>query len=178
MVLILAEELSKLQESVPITSYDEVKQITEKEFQKPIDEIYDEFAIELIASASIGQVHKVILDNKFVAVKVQYPNIKETIASDIQIINTIVTRLDNNIAMTKVYRCFWKDIHKELDYKFEAINAIYLRDLLYDDEVYIPEIYVEYSTDKVLTMEYLDGLVLIKYYLILRMCMIKKKSQE
>lgn len=164
----LAEELSKLQESAPITSYDEVKQIIEKEFQKPIDEIYDEFDIEPIASASIGQVHKAILDNKIVAVKVQHPNIKETIASDIQIMNTIVTRLDNNIAITKAYNLpgildvFEKDIHKELDYKFEAINAIHLRDLLYDDEVYIPEIYVEYSTDKVLTMEYLDGVSLNK----------------
>lgn len=164
----LAEELSKLQESAPITSYDEIRTIIEDEFSKPIDSIFDNFEIKPIASASIGQVHKATLNNKVVAVKVQHPNIQDTISKDIQIMRFIANRLDNNVTMAKAYNLpgiidvFESDIYKELDYKFEAVNAIHINDLLCEDEVHIPKIYLDYSTNKVLVMEFLDGLVLIR----------------
>lgn len=164
----LAEELSKLQESAPITSYDEIRTIIEDEFSKPIDSIFDNFEIKPIASASIGQVHKATLNNKVVAVKVQHPNIQDTISKDIQIMRFIANRLDNNVTMAKAYNLpgiidvFESDIYKELDYKFEAVNAIHINDLLCEDEVHIPKIYLDYSTNKVLVMEFLDGVSLNK----------------
>ena len=162
----LADELSLLQESAPVDDYETVKKIVEKEFSKPIDEIFDEFSEEPIASASIGQVHTAFLDNNYVAVKVQHPGIKKTVKSDIRIMKIIANRLDNSLDIAKSYNLpglvevFERDIKKELDYKFEAMNAIHLYDLLKDDEVYVPKVYKEYTTSKVLTMEYVDGVSL------------------
>ncbi|WP_158005537.1 AarF/ABC1/UbiB kinase family protein [Methanosphaera sp. WGK6] len=162
----LAEELSKLQESAPITPFVDVKKIIESEFSKSIDEIFDDFSEEPIASASIGQVHKAYLGGVCVAVKVQHPGIRDTVDSDINLMKIIANRLDKSIANTKSYNLpgivevFEKDIRKELDYGFEARNAIHLGVLLENDDVYIPKIYQKYSTDKVLVMEFLDGVSL------------------
>ena len=162
----LAKELSKLQEAAPITDYDTVKGIIETEFSKPVDEIFEEFSPEPIASASIGQVHTAFLNNVFVAVKVQHPDIEETIESDINIMKIIAKRLDNNLSTVKPYNLpglvevFEKDIKKQLDYNFEAMNAFHISDLLKNDDVYIPKVYKKYSTSKVLVMEYLDGVSL------------------
>lgn len=162
----LADELSLLQESAPVDDYETVKKIVEKEFSKPIDEIFDEFSEEPIASASIGQVHTAFLDNNYVAVKVQHPGIKKTVKSDIRIMKIIANRLDNSLDIAKSYNLpglvevFERDIKKELDYKFEAMNAIHLYDLLKADEVYVPKVYKDYTTSKVLTMEYVDGVSL------------------
>lgn len=162
----LAEELTNLQESAPITDYDTVKEIIETEFSKPIDEIFTEFSEEPIASASIGQVHTAYLDNKQVAVKIQHPGIDQTLKSDIRIMRIVANRLNSRLDIAKSYNLpglvdvFERDIKKELDYKFEAMNGTHLKDLLKNDEVYIPQVYLNYTTSKVLTMEYLDGVSL------------------
>ena len=162
----LAHELSLLQESAPVDDFEVVKEIIESEFSRPLDEIFDEFSEEPIASASIGQVHTAFLNNKYVAVKVQHPGIKKTIKSDIRIMNIIANRLDNRLDIAKSYNLpglvdvFERDIKKELDYKFEAMNAIHLYDLLKNDDIYVPKVYREYTTSKVLTMEYVDGVSL------------------
>lgn len=162
----LAHELSLLQESAPVDDFEVVKEIIESEFSRPLDEIFDEFSEEPIASASIGQVHTAFLNNKYVAVKVQHPGIKKTIKSDIRIMNIIANRLDNRLDIAKSYNLpglvdvFERDIKKELDYKFEAMNAIHLYDLLKNDDIYVPKVYRDYTTSKVLTMEYVDGVSL------------------
>lgn len=164
----LADELSNLQESAPVDNFNEVKKSIESEFSKPLGDIFDEFSEKPIASASIGQVHTAYLNNKQVAIKVQHPNIQNTITSDIRIMKLIANTLNSNLAITKSYNLpgmvevFEKDIRKELDYKFEAMNAVHLKELLKDDEVYVPKIYLGYCTDKVLVMEYLDGVSLNK----------------
>ncbi|MDD6286165.1 MAG: AarF/UbiB family protein [Methanobacteriaceae archaeon] len=164
----LADELSNLQESAPVDDFEEVKESIESEFSKPLEDIFDEFSEKPIASASIGQVHTAYLNNKQVAIKVQHPNIQNTVNSDIRIMKLIANTLNSNLAITKSYNLpgmvevFEKDIRKELDYKFEAMNAVHLKELLKNDEVYVPKIYLEYCTDKVLVMEYLDGVSLNK----------------
>ncbi len=162
----LAEELSKLQESAPIDDYNTVSDIIESEFSKPLNEVFENFSEEPIASASIGQVHTATINNKPVAVKIQHPNLKQTIKSDIRIMKIIANRLDNRLDMAKSYNLpglvevFERDIKRELDFEFEAMNGVHLQDLLKNDEVYVPKIYTEYTTSKVLTMEYLDGVSL------------------
>ena len=164
----LADELSNLQESAPVDDFEKVKESIESEFSKPLEDIFDEFSEKPIASASIGQVHTAYLNNKQVAIKVQHPNIQNTITSDIRIMKLIANTLNSNLAITKSYNLpgmvevFEKDLRKELDYKFEAMNAVHLKELLKNDEVYVPKIYLEYCTDKVLVMEYLDGVSLNK----------------
>lgn len=162
----LAQELTNLQESAPITDFETVKETIEKEFSKPLDELFEDFDPEPIASASIGQVHTATLNDKKVAVKVQHPGITQTLKSDIRIMRIIANRLDNRLDIAKSYNLpgivevFEKDIKKELDYKFEAMNGVHLKDLLKNDEVYVPEICMDYTTNKVLTMEFLEGVSL------------------
>lgn len=164
----LADELSKLQESAPIDDFETVKQVIEEEFQQPLDDLFDEFSEKPIASASIGQVHTAFLDNKFVAIKIQHKNVEETVKSDIRIMHILAKRLNDNIAALQSYNLpgiidvFEKDMKKELDYKFEAMNAIHLGHLLKDDEVYVPEVYLEYTTKRILTMEFVEGVSLNK----------------
>lgn len=162
----LADELSNLQESAPIDDYETVKKIIESEFSKPLKEIFDEFSEEPLASASIGQVHTAFLNNKFVAIKIQHPEIDKTVESDIRIMHIIANRLDNRLDIAKPYNLpglvdvFENDMKKELDYKFEAMNALHLKDLLKNDDVYVPKVFLNYTTSKVLTMEYLEGVSL------------------
>lgn len=164
----LAEELSKLQEENYVEDYDTVKSIIESEFSRPIDEIFDEFSEKPLASASIGQVHTAYLNNKHVAVKVQHQGIEEKIKSDLKIMHSLADRINNNVSALYNYNIpgmidvFERDIYKELDYTFEAMNTLHLNTLLKDDEVYIPEVHMEYTTKKVLTMEYLEGVSLKK----------------
>lgn len=162
----LADELSKLQEDNTITDYESVKSIVESELGKPIDEVFEEFSKEPIASASIGQVHTAYLNNKFVAVKVQHKGIEEKVKSDLQIMHILAEKINNNVSALYTYNIpgivdvFQRDMHKELDYTFEAVNMLHLGTLLKDDEVYVPEVYLDYTTKRVLTMEYLDGVSL------------------
>lgn len=165
----MAQELAKLQEAAPVTPYSEVEEVIEDEFGKPVDEIFEDFTKEPVASASIGQVHKAFYKNILVAVKVQHPHIQETIATDIRLMKKVAPYL-NNVDTLKSYnipaiiKVFEKDMRNELNYTIEAMNAVHMKDLLKKDEVYIPDIYLEASTSRVLTMEFLDGVSLSKVF--------------
>lgn len=164
----LADELSKLQEDNTVTDYESIKSTVEEELGQPIDEIFEEFSKEPIASASIGQVHTAFLNNKLVAVKVQHMGIEEKVKSDLKIMHILAEKIHNNVSALAPYNIpglidvFQRDMHKELDYTFEAMNMIHLSSLLKDDEVYVPEVHSDYTTKRVLTMEYLEGVSLNK----------------
>ena len=117
-----------------------------------------------LGSASIGQVYEAKLkNNEEVIVKIQRPNIEETIKSDIEILRTIASTLkdlnnDIDIDLKQVVEEFNAQLMRELNYTFEAMNAIKFKSMFKDsDEVYIPSIYEEYSTEKVLVMEKIIG---------------------
>ena len=161
----LSVELSKLQESAPVDDYDYIESLIETEFSKSVDDIFDDFEQTPFASASIGQVHKAVMSGKKVAVKIQHKNVIKTVKSDIQIMRILAKRLKNVSALKSfnlngLVDVFEKDMKKELDYNYEAMNMLHLSHLLDDDDIYIPEPYTEYTTDKVLTMEYLNGVSL------------------
>lgn len=165
----LAGELSKLQEAAPVTSYNEVEEVIEEQFGMSIDMMFEDFTHKPVASASIGQVHKAFYQDILVAVKVQHPHIEETIKSDINIMKTLAKYLSNveslkSFNIPEIIDVFEKDMRNELNYNFEAMNAVHMKDELKGDPVYIPEIYLEASTRKVLTMEYLDGVSLNKVF--------------
>ena len=93
----LAEELSKLQDNVPADSYDDVKGIIESEFGKPLEDIFEEFSEEPIASASIGQVHTAFLNNEFVAIKIQHKDIFDKCKILKRLHTLIMDDIDNSI---------------------------------------------------------------------------------
>ncbi|MCP4023061.1 MAG: AarF/ABC1/UbiB kinase family protein [Desulfobacteraceae bacterium] len=158
-------ELEKLQDNVPKFSFDAVQKILAKEFgidQKPFASIEE----EPFASASIGQVHLATLKNKEkVAVKIQRPGIRKLIKVDLEIMHHLATLIERHIEDLSFFRPikiveeFASTLERELDYTLEASNMERVaKQFVYDSSIYIPKVYLDCSTDIVLTMEYIQGI--------------------
>jgi len=162
------KELEKLQDRVPSFPYSIVKEQIKKELGKDIDEIFLNFEKKPIASASISQVHKATLkDGKNVAVKIQRPNVQEIMETDVEIMFYVAKQLEKHMPKlrkfepVKIIEEFSKWTIKELDFKREAINAKrFARNFSRDKQVKIPKIYDEFTTNKILVMEFIDGIEL------------------
>ncbi|NOY42824.1 MAG: AarF/ABC1/UbiB kinase family protein [Planctomycetes bacterium] len=163
----LATELEKLQANVPADSFEEIEEIIKEDLGRPIEEIFDEFSTEPVASASIGQVHRARLKTgEEVAVKVQHFQIQKTVHVDLDIL-TGLALLAKRLPELKPYRPeatvaeFQRVMQRELDFSRERRHleqfALAFAD---NDQVKIPEVYPEISTERVLVMEWLDGVPL------------------
>jgi ubiquinone biosynthesis protein len=161
----IANELSKLQDNVPQDSYESIKLEIEEELNRPINEIFLEFSEIPVASASIAQVHQATLhDGTLVAVKVQRPNIIEQIKKDITIMRYLGGLLERRISNFKYYNVsgvideFERAIVKELDFELEARNMEKFRSYFENNsKICAPMNYEEYSSMRVLTMDFIDG---------------------
>ncbi|MBI2668836.1 hypothetical protein HYX14_03255 [Candidatus Woesearchaeota archaeon] len=161
-----SKEFEKLQDRVPAFAYSQVKKIIEDDFHQPISRIFRSFDQKPIASASIAQVHKAVLKNgQTVAVKVQRPNIKEIIDKDLDILFYLAHSLEKHAPAISNYRpvdvvkefALWT--RKELNFEIEATHAARLHEIV-EDHVYVPKIYPNHSSRRVLTMEYISGVKL------------------
>ncbi len=161
----LVNELTKLQDKVPPFKFDKVEAIIVSEFGKPCKEVFLKIEKTPLASASIGQVHKARLKGgKKVAVKIQRPGIKKIVEVDLEIMHHLASLMEKHIKEIALHRPvkiveeFAKTLGKELDYSIEASSMQRISDQFKDDDtVHIPRVYTDQSTDKVLTMEYIDG---------------------
>jgi len=160
------KELEKLQDRVPSFSYSIVKEQIKKELKKDINEIFSNFEKNPIASASISQVHKATLkDGKNVAVKIQRPNVQEIMKTDVEIMIYVAKQLEKympnikKFSPIKIIEEFSKWTEKELDFKKEAVNAKrFASNFSNNDLIKIPEIYDDFTTNKILVMEFIDGI--------------------
>ena len=159
-------ELAKLQDEVPSFDVEEVDRIVAAELGAAPDEIFAAFDRTPLASASIGQVHKATLpDGDQVAVKVQRPGIKRVIEVDLEIMLHMATLMERHIEEiaffrpVKIVEEFAKALEREIDYSFEAINMERMAgQFLSDRTVYIPKVYRDFTTARVLTAEFIDGI--------------------
>ncbi|MEJ2730596.1 MAG: AarF/UbiB family protein [Deltaproteobacteria bacterium] len=166
----IANELAKLQDEVPPFSFDEVKKVVEAEFGKPCEQIFDELDQQPLASASIGQVHKARLkDGEAVAVKFQRPGIQKVIEVDLEIMLHLATLAEHHIKEFEIHRPvkivqeFARILEKELDYNIEASHMERIaRQFLDHPFVYIPLVFREFTTSRVLTTELIDGIKISK----------------
>ncbi len=164
------EELAKLQDNVPPFSFSDVKQIIENELGRPAEEVYSELSNEPLASASIGQVHKaVLMDNEQVAIKIQRPGIRKTIEIDLEIMLHLATLAERHIEELAVHQPvriveeFARTLEKEIDYTIEAANMQrFAHNFLNDATIYVPKVFQELSTSRILTMEFVDGIKVSK----------------
>ncbi|MCO5387414.1 AarF/UbiB family protein [Desulfosporosinus sp.] len=165
-------ELEKLQENVPSFSFEEVTEIIEEELGSSLEDIFSSFDKKVIAAASIGQVHRAQLraTGELVAVKVQRPRIKAMIETDLEILLDLAALAENRMKrMERLQLCdvveeFAKSLRNELDYTIEGRNAEKIAKQFKNDKlVHIPSIYWDYSTRKVLTMEFVEGLRLNQF---------------
>ncbi|HHN81448.1 MAG TPA: AarF/ABC1/UbiB kinase family protein [Methanomicrobia archaeon] len=159
------EEFSKLQDQVNPIPYEEIEKVIVQELKSPVDEVFSKIDTDAISSASIGQVHRAVLQSgEVVALKVQKPNIRRTIEIDIEIMRTLARRMSGLVAQRSPYEPeeivdeFAKTIRKELDYMLESAHARKFYHIFEDDdEVRIPRIYTSITTRRLLAMEYIDG---------------------
>lgn len=162
----IADELVHLQDNVAPFSGSQAKHIIEQALKQSTDELFSEFSIEPLASASIAQVHSARLKNgKEVVVKVIRPNIEKTINQDISLMLLLATLLENYWADGKrlhpvqIVKDYQKTIYDELDLQREAANASQLRRNFSNSElIYIPEIFWDYTNHDVLVMERIYGM--------------------
>jgi ubiquinone biosynthesis protein len=161
----LIAELEKLQNNVPPVPFEEIKATIEAELGKKLQDVFQAFNEKPLATASIGQVHKArLITGKEVVVKIQRPGVKDMVYRDLAILSDGVNRADRYLkkegilnAMDMV-RSFERSMHKELDYRTEARNLERFRKLYKDYKNFIiPAAFREYSTEKVMVMEFVGG---------------------
>ncbi|MCB2153607.1 AarF/ABC1/UbiB kinase family protein [bacterium] len=167
---ILSEEIvvefEKLQDHVPAFSFDEVRKIVEEDLGESIESVYDDFQETPIAAASIGQVHRAKLkDGKEVVVKVQRPGIKRIVETDLDILFHLAELAERHMEgmeahnPSKVIEDFSQTIHNELDFTTEAANMeAFLGEFRHEEGVYVPTVYHDLTSPRVLTMEFVRGI--------------------
>lgn len=165
---IYLEELSELQDALPTFPDSEAFSCIEKELGFPLDAIYSSISPSPIAAASLGQVYKAQLkySGKTVAVKVQRPGIEEAIGLDFYLIRGVGFLINKyvDIISSDVVALvdeFARRVYQELNYVQEGQNARRFKKLYADKaDVLVPDIFWEYTSGKVLTMEWVEGVKL------------------
>jgi ubiquinone biosynthesis protein len=161
-------ELRGLQDDVRPFPFADVERVIAEDLKQPIGRLFLEFDETPLAAASIGQVHRAVLPNgKRVAVKVQRPNAPRQIESDIQLLEQAArivkerVRALDFVDTREVVDEFARSIRQELDYRQEARNAqAFHRNFAGHPHVVVPRVYWSYASQRVLTLEYLDGVQL------------------
>ena len=159
-------EFSKLQDEVPPFSFDEVKEIVERELGRPLTEIFREFSEEPSAAASIAQGHRAVLkDGTVVFVKIQRPEIRKKILADIEVLGFLSRHVDEHfpnlryLLLPRLVEQFRTSILEELDFNVERGNIKHFaRQFANEKALVVPKVWDEFSTGQVLTMEWIDGI--------------------
>lgn len=160
------KELKKLQSQVEPFSNSQAMQIIENELGRNISDIFDNFNPICIAAASIGQVYAARLkDGTDVVIKVRRPNIDEKIKLDLYLMRYFAAKFAKKypemaaLNIVGVVDEFGESILKELDYYNEAANMIRFREMFKDSTtVYIPNVYMDYTTKRVMVQERIKGI--------------------
>jgi ubiquinone biosynthesis protein len=161
-------ELRGLQDDVTPFPYADVERVVLEDLHQPISRLFVEFEQQPMAAASIGQVHRAVLPNgRRVAVKVQRPNAPRQIESDLQLLEQAArivkerVRALDFIDTREIIDEFARSIRQELDYRQEGRNAqAFHRNFAGHPHVAVPRVYWSYTSRRVLTLEYLDGVQL------------------
>ncbi|MFZ3172626.1 MAG: AarF/ABC1/UbiB kinase family protein [Carboxydocellales bacterium] len=159
------DELAKLQDAVEPVDTAIIRERIEQQLSGPIEGIFATFDNQPLAAASLGQVHRAkLLNGAMVAVKVLRPGIEEIIAVDLETLKVLIAfakrypRISNSVDLDQVYLEFRETISDELDYLKEADNAEKFNEMFReDDSVYVPKVFKEYTTQKIVTLEFVTG---------------------
>lgn len=160
----VAAVLRTLQGQAPRVPSEVMRYEVEEALGAPIDQLFSEFEEEAFAAASIGQVHRARMPGgEPVAVKVQYPLIREVVEADLDNLRVLLKALFTMV-FDADFAPLWAEMRdrllEELDYEHEAANMRRLAELEAGwPEIAIPRVIAERSASRVLTMEYLDGIL-------------------
>ncbi|HDY74726.1 MAG TPA: AarF/ABC1/UbiB kinase family protein [Euryarchaeota archaeon] len=159
-------ELEKLQDRVQPFPFEEVHAIIREELGGEIEEFFEYFSEEVIASGSIAQVHRAnLMDGTSVAVKVQRPGIAKTIDTDMEILLDLSKLAGEHIIKTELYdpvaivEEFAYAIERQLDFLSEARNVErFAKNFEAVDYVYVPKVMADLSSRRIITLEFIEGI--------------------
>lgn len=160
-----ADEFKKLQDRVPPFQAEQAIRMIERETGLGIDQLFSRLDRTPVAAASIAQVHHAtLLDGSEVVVKVQRPDIREQIETDISILTSVAGLMERYLPESAFYNPvgiveeFQRTVRKELDFTEEARNcARFGRNFENYPDVVIPRVHSRLTTDTVLVMERING---------------------
>lgn len=154
------DKFSQSQYNAPPLSGPLIVQTFKKYFGKTPDQIYDQFQLKSTNAASIGQVHKAVLNGKTLAVKIQYPGVGDSISSDLKLIKPFAFRM---LGMSeKELDVYMREVEERLleetDYELEVRRSIEFSNACANlDNVVFPHYYPELSSKRIITMDWLEG---------------------
>lgn len=159
------DALGRLQDNVEPFSFADIERVVQAELGVRLSKGFASFEAEPLAAASLGQVHRAALrDGREVAVKVQRPDIRERVADDLAVMDDIADLLDRHTETGKQFdfaqtvREFRRTLLQELDYRREAQHMVRLADNLSGfARIVVPRPVDDYTTSRVLTMEFIAG---------------------
>jgi len=162
----LVTELSKLQDDVAPVEIATIHELIEKNLQSPLKDLFSVFDDQPMGAASLAQVHRGVLrkEGLIVAVKVQRPGIRKKIEKDLDIMATVAKQLHERSEDLKVYdlpklvRVTRRNLLREIDFTREARYMRIARSYQNDEsKVYIPKVYDDYCTHRLLITEFIQG---------------------
>jgi predicted unusual protein kinase regulating ubiquinone biosynthesis (AarF/ABC1/UbiB family) len=160
------DKFSLSQFSVPPLSAALVRKTFRQYFGKNPEDIFDSFSPESINAASIGQVHQATKNGKNLAVKIQYPGVKESISSDLKMVKPIAMKMFNirKEGSEKYFEEVEQKLFEETDYVLELKRSRqFAKDCAHLPNIKFPDYYPEYSCEKILTMDWMDGIHFSEY---------------
>lgn len=154
------DKFALAQYKAPPLSYPLVIKTFKKYFGKSPDEIFDTFTKKAVNAASIGQVHQATLKGQKLAIKIQYPGVADSISSDLKMVKPIAKQMFNlkeaDMAM------YMKEVEdrllEETDYTLELQRSQEISEACdHFENIFFPKYFPEYSSNRILTMEWIDG---------------------
>jgi predicted unusual protein kinase regulating ubiquinone biosynthesis (AarF/ABC1/UbiB family) len=154
------QKFAMAQYSAPPLSYPLVVSTFKKHFGKGPTEIFDSFTSKATNAASMGQVHQAILKGKKYAVKIQYPGVGDSVRSDLAMVKPIALRMFklNPVEYDEFIQEVESRMLEETDYALELKRSMEMSEKSQHlNNVFFPAYYPEYSSEKVLTMDWIEG---------------------
>jgi len=156
-------ELEKMQDHNVAVSYPEIKKLLTDEFGKKPEDVFSKIDPVPIATASLAQVHRAWLkDGTLVALKIQRPHIEKIIRGDIEVLLFMAHWIEkrhvaHGLPLVSLVEEFKRWTMRELNFHFEAANTKIIGQNFEGSNVVIPKVYDEYSTERVLTLQFIHG---------------------
>ncbi len=160
------QELRKLEDEVPSVPFTDIREKVEKELHANMDSLFSEFDREPLAAASIAQIHRArLLSGERVVVKVQRPGLRQRIDTDLEIMFNLASLMEKHVEgwsihqPSKIVRQMSHILRKELDFTIEASHIQrFAHQFQKERTLHVPRVYSDHSSEKVLTLEFLDGI--------------------
>jgi ubiquinone biosynthesis protein len=157
------DKLSQFHDDVPARPFEQLAPVVEEELGAPLTQIFASVDPKPLGAASLAQVHRARLrDGSEVVIKIQYPEARRVIPLDLKMVRRVaglVQRMQSSLDLRSLASEVTRFIEMELDFRREAQSTERLgRILAARNDVRVPRIYEEFTRDRVIVMEYLEGI--------------------